>query len=197
MYYLCYTVRKKVNLLGQKFGLLTIIEEKPPTPRGHSSWLCICDCGNEVVRTSTSMKRSQFSSCGCWHRKGIEHPLFKGVGEISMNWFNSVIRRSASGRKSRWAIERKLEIDIEFIWDLFLKQERKCALSGVLLTFPKNNSKAEMKKSTASLDRIDSSKGYVRDNVQWVHKDINKMKNVFSNDRFIELCTLVSNNCEI
>lgn len=195
-------MRKKVNLLGQKFGLLTIIEEKPPTPRGHSSWLCKCDCGNEVVRTSTSMKRSQFSSCGCWHREGADNPLYGGVGEISGNWFWNVIRRAASGRKSRYAIERKLEIDVKFIWNLFLKQERKCALSGIVLTFPKSGNKEDMKASTASLDRIDSSKGYLKDNVQWVHKDINRMKNVYSQEYFINMCKAVSTtsaggNCEI
>lgn len=189
-------------MIGQRFGLLTVIEERPPTPAGHSSWLCRCDCGREVTRTSTSIKRSQFSSCGCWHRCGADNPLYRGVGEISGSWFWSVVYRSASGRKSRYAIERKLDIDIHFIWELFLKQNRKCALSGVELTFPKNNNKEEYKKSTASLDRIDSSKGYTKDNVQWVHKDINKMKNVFSNDYFIKMCTLVSKNhsggaCEV
>lgn len=183
---------RKINLIGQKFGLLTIIEERPPTPRGHSSWLCLCDCGNKIVRTSTSMKRSKFSSCGCWHREGKDNPLFRGVGEISGSWFFNVIYRSASGRKSRQKIEKKLDVDIQFIWDLFLKQNRSCALSGIKLTLPKNNSNEELKKSTASLDRIDSKRGYEKDNVQWVHKDINKMKNIFNQEYFIEMCQKVS-----
>lgn len=188
---------RKVNLLGQKFGLLTIIEERPATPAGHSSWLCKCDCGNTVERTSTSMKRSKFSSCGCWHAEGVNNPLFRGVGEISGAWFWGVVYRSASGRKSRKDIAIPLDIDIAFIWDLFLAQNRKCALSGLELTFPKNSKKEEYKKATASLDRIDSSKGYVKGNVQWVHKDINKMKNIFSNDYFITMCNNVARNCEI
>jgi hypothetical protein len=182
---------RKVNLLGQKFGLLTIIKEAPPTPRGHSSWVCLCDCGKNIIRTSTSMKRSKFSSCGCWHVSGVEHPLFRGVGEISGNWFWSIIYRSASGRKSRSKIEKKLDIDPAFIWELFLKQNRKCALSGIFLTLPQNSTNEEYKKSTASIDRIDSSLGYVKDNVQWVHKDINKMKNTYSQEYFIKMCSLV------
>ena len=181
-------------MLGKKFGRLTVIEERPPTPAGHSTWLCLCDCGKEAIRTSTSMKRSQFSSCGCWHREGFDNPLFRGVGEISGNWFWHVVYRSACGRKSRYAIERKLEIDIQFIWDLFLKQNRKCALSGIELTFPKNNNNEEKKKSTASLDRIDSKKGYIKDNVQWVHKDVNRMKNIYSQDYFVKMCKAISSN---
>jgi len=44
---------------------------------------------------------------------------------------------------------------------------------------------------TASLDRIDNNKGYIKGNVQWVLKDINKMKNIHTQDYFIELCKLV------
>lgn len=74
------------------------------------------------------------------------------------------------------------------MWRLFLKQERKCALTDLLLTFEKQ----KRGEKTASLDRIDSSKGYVNGNVQWVHKDINWMKNRFSQERFIEMCKLVA-----
>ena len=49
-------------------------------------------------------------------------------------------------------------------------------------------------KTTASLDRIDSSKGYTTDNIQWVHKDINIMKNDYGNDYFIEICKKVAKN---
>jgi hypothetical protein len=49
-------------------------------------------------------------------------------------------------------------------------------------------------KVTASLDRIDSSKGYVEGNVQWVHKRINIMKNDLSDSEFIEWCRVVSKN---
>ena len=39
-----------------------------------------------------------------------------------------------------------------------------------------------------TIDRIDSSKGYTVDNVQWVHKDINLMKNHFSESQLIDFC---------
>lgn len=46
---------------------------------------------------------------------------------------------------------------------------------------------------TASLDRIDSNKGYNKENIQWVHKYINKMKMDFNQDYYIEMCRKVSN----
>ena len=93
---------------------------------------------------------------------------------------------SSKGRKP---IE--LSITKEYVWDLYLKQERKCKLSGVEIKFP---TKHKDKSYTVSLDRIDSSKGYIEGNVQWVHKDINMMKRTYNNDYFIEMCRLISNN---
>lgn len=50
------------------------------------------------------------------------------------------------------------------------------------------------KESTASLDRIDSSKPYVKDNVQWVHKVVNNMKWDFDQNEFIEWCKIIASN---
>lgn len=41
---------------------------------------------------------------------------------------------------------------------------------------------------TASLDRIDSSKGYIEGNVQWLHKDINRLKINYSDEDLIQIC---------
>lgn len=186
---------KRSNLVGQQFGKLLVLQDYGNTAAGHSQWLCICDCGKEVVRTATSLTRSKYSSCGCWKPPcGPKSPNWEGVGEISASWFYNVVNRAASGRKSRTSIKKKLDVSITDIWELFLQQDKKCALTGLPLTFPTKNTNSEFKKSTASLDRIDSNKGYVKNNLQWVHKDINKMKNIYSNKYFIKMCKLVSSN---
>jgi len=92
------------------------------------------------------------------------------------------------------AIHRGLsfEITIDQIWDLFLKQDKRCAYSRLELKFKKTNER--QKEQTASLDRKDSAVGYTIDNVQWVHKHINYMKLDHSEDYFFKLCELVTNN---
>ena len=45
----------------------------------------------------------------------------------------------------------------------------------------------------AQLDRIDNDKGYIIGNIQWVHKDINKMKWKFNINKFIQMCREVAN----
>jgi hypothetical protein len=46
--------------------------------------------------------------------------------------------------------------------------------------------------STASLDRIDSSLGYVWGNVQWVHSVINDLKSNMAQEEFISWCQKVA-----
>jgi hypothetical protein len=82
------------------------------------------------------------------------------------------------------------EISINDIWNQFEKQNHKCALSGLELKFPTFGEKAT--EQTASLDRINSDLGYTKDNIQWLHKDVNKMKWELSQDRFLELCRIIT-----
>ena len=99
--------------------------------------------------------------------------------------------------KSNWCIikhcatKRNLSFDItpQQINDLYIKQDKKCALTG----WPIILGSRKRKEDTASLDRIDGSKGYSIDNVQWVNREINRLKNNWSDSRFIELCEAVTN----
>jgi hypothetical protein len=49
-----------------------------------------------------------------------------------------------------------------------------------------------MGQATASLDRIDSSKGYIEGNLQWLHKRINIMKGNMSEKEFLDFCESVT-----
>lgn len=87
------------------------------------------------------------------------------------------------------------DLTLEFLWDLFEKQKGTCALSGLPLILEcslGDLNKNGYQRKTASLDRIDSSRGYLQENVQWVHKDINQMKSNRTDEEFIELCKAVA-----
>lgn len=79
----------------------------------------------------------------------------------------------------------KLEIDADYVWDLYKKQKGKCALTGrpIKFVFSKTT-----KDSTASLDRIDSKKDYVKGNVQLTHKIVNRCKLNCPEDVFFAIC---------
>lgn len=115
---------------------------------------------------------------------GKNHKSFNGYGEIGLSYFKTLITRAFKTGKRK--LPKEFSITIEELWERFLKQNRQCALTGIELTFGK--------KQTASLDRIDSDKGYIPGNIQWVHKDLNIMKNNFNTEKFLGYCKLVCEN---
>lgn len=124
-----------------------------------------------------------FKSCGCsrFNKKSFN---WRGCGDVSGIIFNGY-KKSAKSRKLSF------NITIEDIWNLFLQQNKKCSISNLELSFPYH--KDDVINKTASLDRIDSNKGYESNNIQWIHKDINFMKNNLSLNHFKYLCYLVIN----
>ena len=181
-----YQIRKlENNLIGKRFGNLTVISLLPQRKNRYRCWSCICDCGNKIKVTSNHLKECNTTTCGCgrWKRNS-KSEYWKGFGEISLVYFNRV-KRGASDRNFPF------KITINQIWNLFLKQNRKCALSGIKLNFQTCES---LRDGTASLDRIDNSKGYTIDNVQWIHKDINYMNKDFTQKQLFEYCKLICIN---
>ena len=106
---------------------------------------------------------------------------FKGKHHsIPFTWFN-MKQKGGISRGYRW------ELTIEDIWNIYEKQEGVCALSGVPIGWAEKGLTA-----TASIDRIDSSEGYILENVQLVHKDINFMKQQFDQEYFVNMCKAVA-----
>lgn len=56
---------KFVDLTGQRFGNLTVIERRGSDKYKNALWLCKCDCGNEVLIKSNNLRTGNSSSCGC------------------------------------------------------------------------------------------------------------------------------------
>lgn len=60
---------KKQNLLGKKFGRLTVISEAKPIKEGKilkTTWNCVCECGNIILAKSYNLNRGGVLSCGCF-----------------------------------------------------------------------------------------------------------------------------------
>lgn len=61
---------EKYNLIGQKFGYLTVIERVPcPDATQKAYYKCICNCGNETIAQAGALRSGQRCSCGkCQNR---------------------------------------------------------------------------------------------------------------------------------
>ena len=64
----------KLNLLGEKYGKLTVIAEAPNIG-GRTAWLCKCDCGNEIQVITKSLRNGNTKSCGCLHKIAISKDI--------------------------------------------------------------------------------------------------------------------------
>lgn len=58
---------KALDLIGQKFGRLTVIKRIGSNSHGQSIWLCKCDCGNEKVIRGYCLSNGHTQSCGCYN----------------------------------------------------------------------------------------------------------------------------------
>lgn len=76
------------------------------------------------------------------------------------------------------------DIDIDFMYCLWQKQKGKCALTGIPMTTTKHG----RRNTNISIDRIDSTKGYTKENVQLVCSAINFMKANMDNSTFLYFC---------
>ena len=56
---------KNINMIGNKFGLLTVVEKVKKSKDGENSWLCKCDCGNQKIILGYSLRSGRTKSCGC------------------------------------------------------------------------------------------------------------------------------------
>lgn len=173
--------RHKCDFTNKKYGRLTAIRVIGKTSQGRDLWECLCDCGNITKVQSSYVTKTQ--SCGCLRTEMVRTRCWKGYGEIGKKYYNNT---------KNGAIARNIEFNITLkdMWEKFIEQNRLCIYTNKILTF----SHSKLEETTASLDRIDSTKGYIIDNIQWVHKIINRMKSDMSNEEFIMWCRLISNN---
>lgn len=178
-----FPIRPGQNITGQKFGELTVIEwTKERGRKGGSRWKCQCSCGQFIEASKDRLKRGLTTAC----RKCVAaRPKKQWVGYGNISGYYMSIMRSG-------AIRRGLEfnITIEYLWKLFLEQKGKCAISGVDIYIEKEQ-KFKIRQ-TASLDRIDNSKGYIEGNLQWIHKELQGMKSDKSDEKFINWCHIIS-----
>ena len=85
--------------------------------------------------------------------------------------------------------QAEIDFDEDYLLEMYDKQGRKCALTGWNILFSREDG-----KTTASVDRIDSTKGYSKSNIQLIHKNINRMKNHFTDEYFYRVCEAVTQN---
>ena len=147
---------KKFNLVGQRFGRLTVVayaETRGKIGNRRPYWLCKCDCGNEKIVSATQLKCKHTKSCGCLSREttgdlnrthNMSRTHIYGIWCSMKERCNNPQCKSFKnyGGRDITVCERWLEFE-NFYADMGERPE------GL------------------SLERIDNNKGYSLDNCKW------------------------------
>lgn len=175
---------KILNLENKVFNRITVIKKVGIDKSGTTTWECKCSCGKIFIATGSTIVSGNRKSCGCL-LKELRKDMYKGYEDISKSYFSAVKANSKI---------RNLEftITIEDVWEQYIKQNKKCLLSGVDLCFVRNY-KFDCKLQTASIDRVDSKLGYTKDNIQIIHKDVNQIKWDLTEENFLQLIEKIYN----
>lgn len=164
----------------KKESCLTILKEDGKIDR-YTAVLCKCSCGNIVRCKKTLVKSGRKKSCGCIQKES------EYVSKYIMRMYWTAFLLNAKSRNI------KVKINPEYLDKLLIKQNFKCKLSGLEISLPKTSDEFLIERLwTASIDRIDSNKEYIKNNIQFVHKDINRMKMALDQDQFIKYCKCIA-----
>lgn len=155
--------------------------------------ICQCKCGFILNKRPENLLGSGHHECSSCHFKSKRAQYFKKFKYIPHFLFTQ-IKCNAKIRNLEF------NLDVDYLDNLLENQDFKCAISGIKLQGPikltKDNGRGgyDRDRVTMSLDRIDSSIGYIQNNVQWVHKWVNVMKGAMQDDYFITLCKIIAEN---
>lgn len=90
-----------IDLTGQKFGKLTVLERDKT--RKHTAWICKCDCGKIISRLGSSLRNGDTLSCGCLkdekHRKDLSNQKF---GELTAIEYGDPIYEKSGDKIATW-----------------------------------------------------------------------------------------------
>ena len=134
-------------------------------------------CG-VVFTPKTSKQIYHTKNCGTKYRnKSLYRHEYeaKRASSSPRNYINTLLSHK----------HRRDNLDIEYMMEIYNGQKGKCALSGREMTYKRGCGNVP---TNISIDRIDSSKGYVKGNIQLVCRIVNLIKNEWAQEEFINFC---------
>lgn len=148
---------RKLDLIGDNFGRLTVVSEGTPErspSRSHTTWICVCECGAELQVRTNSLRSGMTKSCGCYRSDKLKERdtgRSKNLSEYS-SWSHMKYRCNSKssadyddyGGRGIKVCDRWNESFAEFLSDMGAKPT-----------------------PSHSIGRIDNDGDYNKDNCRW------------------------------
>lgn len=174
-----------LDLNGQTFGRWLVLHRDEGRTGGNSYFVCRCSCGRQASVHSGNLLSGKSTKCRtCGDETAVVTKRSKAKPASLDNVPNAYWQQVLRSAKAR---DHAVLLSSKEAWSLYVGQNGKCALSGVEIGF-----RGWRSRGTASLDRISSDGDYTVNNVQWLHKDVNRMKDTLPQDVFIQWCITIA-----
>ena len=167
------------DITGKVFGNLTAIKRTENRSGKNSQyllWECKCKCGNSILTEAYKLKRGRKRSCGCLEGTGRPYN-FKEDRTIPL-WnrlFSSTIQKRSKGKNY------ESDIDIDFF---IITSQKECCYCGDKGTQRLKDRSTDTEIYFNGIDRVDSSIGYMKNNIVSCCKHCNTAKNIMSQEEF-------------
>ena len=144
---------KFIDLTGQKFGRLTVLE-RDTTRKGGVYWFCRCECGNVKCVRSNHLRSGYVKSCGCYQKeKRFKHGM--AHTKIYQVWA-TIKERCLNPNCSNYKYYGSRGISIEPAW-----------VNDFIAFYEYVSTIEHFGEKNRSLDRIDNNEGYCIGNLRW------------------------------
>lgn len=163
----------------------------------YASHTCSRQCTIELLATKPRTKEQLKSALK--NISGTTNPKagYRKHDEISFGLKYLMTLAEQRHKKKHQKNKMLFDIDLEYLKEVWNKQNI-CPYSKIQLVLPMPYRSWRKTKNdsiiSASLDRIDSSIGYVKGNVQFVARPINFLKGTLSHDETINFCKTITKN---
>jgi 5-methylcytosine-specific restriction endonuclease McrA len=121
--------------------------------------------------------RNKIMSTEYWKEQYKKHPVFKSTAGNKLDEFSPFRYFLNTGRGSMVKLKDDIHVNVNDLKELWEKQNGTCPYTGIKMILPKSTNDKIHSLKKASLDRIDSSLGYTKDNIEFVCMAINYAKN--------------------
>ena len=161
------------DLTGEKFNYLTVIEYVGQRNK-RTMWRCRCDCGNEVIVDTNSLKSGNTTACGCRQSLGWGQNRTHGMSKTRIYSEWQCMKRRCLNENDTYYQNyggRGITVCDKWLGDHGFENFYDWSMSNGYT-------------DDLTIDRIDNDKGYSPDNCRWVDRFI-QMNNQRGN-RIIE-----------
>lgn len=167
-----------MEIEGLRFGRLVAVKRNP---KGRID--CVCDCGQTSNVYVSALTKGHTKSCGC-----LRHDVMRQTG-----------RRKTHGQTGKWAYTlvskikdrariKGLEFDLS--WEDVVAPDV-CPVLGIPV------SKELSKEHWPTVDRIDNTRGYTRDNIRVISNRANRIKSDASIEELEAIVEYIKANSEM